>query len=153
MRALQDDLGDGGGALCSPRINIEHLDGQRVANVQSDVREGDMLPTPRVRQMDHTEGMVVMQEADRFDASETLERALRMQASIGDIDSIEGRSIQLPREIGGNLKTSRSPTRAFVHAVKASASLRAETPPAEFELRANACQGNAHVSEQPPSIS
>jgi hypothetical protein len=83
--ALEHNLADGRGAFPFARISIEHLDGQRVAYVEADVRKRDMLPTPGIRQMDQKQDTVIVKEADRFDASEIPEGALRMKASAKSI--------------------------------------------------------------------
>jgi hypothetical protein len=97
MGALEHNLADGRGAFPFARISIEHLDYQRVTYIEVDVRKGDMLPTPGFRHMDQKEGTAIVEKADRFDASEIPEGTLRMKAPVGEVDSVEGRSVQLPR--------------------------------------------------------
>ena len=82
MRALKHDFGDGRGLFVLARISVEHLDCQGVADIEIDVREGDVPSASCVRQTDSAQRLVVVAKSDRLDAAKFLETALRMQTPI-----------------------------------------------------------------------
>jgi hypothetical protein len=93
MRALKHDFGDGRGLFVLARISVEHLDCQGVADIEINVREGDVLPASCVRQTDSAQRLVIVAKSDLLDAAKFLETALRMQTPVGTIDSVKWRPV------------------------------------------------------------
>jgi len=99
MRALEDQLGDGGAGMLAAGIDLEDLHGEDVALAGHDVVEGNVLPVTGIGEGHVGERFSIIKDADFFDAAVLLEDGIGLDDAVGDIEAVEGGVVEFLREL------------------------------------------------------